>query len=277
MLKNAEKLTIDINLKFKEKNRSSRDYKAVMLAWFKGLSVFRDTLKQLDSKALISSDLLIKLTDKFDLFYLDYQIEDLRKLKVSSPVKEDKAVTFADLPPSNSSSVVEVSPSDSLTLVRPRSLSKDELKEKIVELAGIQDQPDFNFDLLVTATRELLNHPDVTADEKSRYEVYFNEVVEYRNYKKMEKMQQDMVDHPPIQAHTETPASQQPGFTPIPAPSQSTSFSPFPSPSQSPAPEQSLSSDYAEDRSTSISKVRMEMAQQLSKLRSMYKVQVEQI
>jgi hypothetical protein len=259
-MNNADKQTININFKFKEKNRSPQDYKAVMLALFKGLSVFRDTLKQLDSKELISSDLMVKLTDKFDLFNLEDRIDDLRILKTSAPPKTSSPIAVPQNSPPSSL------PTTGLTLIRPKSLSKDELKDKIVELARIQNEPEFDFDLLVTATRELLNHSDVTVDEKSRYEIYFNEVVEYRNYKMMERGQS-----PPVQSQQpqQQPVAHQQGFTPIPAPSKPiTSMSPLSSPAHSKPV--LTSNDYPDDRSTSISIVRKEMAQQLQKLRQTF-------
>ena len=172
MSKSVDKKTIDLNFRFKEKNHSSQDFKAVMLAWFKGLTVFRETLVQLDHKDLLSSDLFYKIVSKFDLDSLEDNIESLRSLQT---------------PPVHLQPTAQDIPADSLTLIAPKSLTKDELKNKIVDLAKIQDQPDFDFDLLITATHTLLNHSDITSDERSRYEIYYQELHEYKEYILLER------------------------------------------------------------------------------------------
>ena len=264
MLKSVDKKTININFRFKEKNRSSQDYKAVMLAWLKGLTVFRETLQQLNSKDFISSDLFSKIVNKFDLSALEDNLEELRLIETSI---------------THSEPTVDSIPVDSLTLVAPRSLSKDELKEKIVDLAKIQYQPDFDFDLLVAATHALLNHSDITGDEKSRYEIYFQELKEYREYLKLERststQPQLQTQVLPVSRTQFQPQTQYQPLTQAQPQPQSSLEKELMDQIPSPLPlsnsnSQPSSQEYPENRSTSISQVRNEMFQQLKKLRSSF-------
>ncbi|MHA1990815.1 MAG: hypothetical protein ACW98A_07600 [Candidatus Hodarchaeales archaeon] len=248
-----KKRTIDINIRFKEKNLSPQDYKAVTLAWLKSQAVFRDTLKQLEDKKIISLDLLMNIIKKFNLSSIDEKLEELRSTEVASsdPSRPSPSSSRKSRPHSTSPSM-----SDSLTPISPSPstspFSKDALKDYIVKLAKQQDQPNYNYDELLNATGELLNHPDITSDEKDRYQIYYQELNEYVNIKNVEKQEIS-----PISSQSQLQSQMQ-------------SLSHFPS--SSPSQQQPSNMVYPENRSTSISQVRYEMAQKLKQLREIYNV-----
>jgi hypothetical protein len=168
MIKKKDKKKIEINFQFKEKECSLQDYKSVALAWLKSQAVFRDTLIKLEEKDLLSHDLAWKLYKDFKIADIDYKLKKLRLLELTSNTNESDS--HLQTPTFHIPAGKTILP----------SFSKDSLKEKIVQLAKHQDQPNFKFEALIKTT----NDPD---DEKYRYAIYYSELIEYRNYKQLER------------------------------------------------------------------------------------------
>ncbi|MHA2102881.1 MAG: hypothetical protein ACW981_05600 [Candidatus Hodarchaeales archaeon] len=175
MTRKIQKKKIEIDFQFKEKNCSLQDYKSVALAWLKSQAVFRDTLKKLEDQDLLSHELAWRLYKDFRTADIDYKLKKLRLLELTSDVND------SDPPSQNPTLQIPAGKT-----ILP-SFTKDALKEKIVQLAKHQDQPNFKFEALIKTTNGLLNHPDLTDDEKYRYAIYYSELIEYRNYKQLER------------------------------------------------------------------------------------------
>jgi hypothetical protein len=182
-MKKIEKGIIEINIQFKEKNCSRQDYRSIASAWLKSQALFRDSLKQLEDQERLSHNLAWKLYKVFNTSDIDYKLKKLQLLeRVSNP---------------KDSNVVSQTPTSGIPASKTilPSFTKNALKEKIIELAKHQEQPNYNYDALIKSTSELLNHPDLTDNEKYRYSIYYSELIEYRNYKLFEKEKINQSQH----------------------------------------------------------------------------------
>ncbi|MHA2100120.1 MAG: hypothetical protein ACW99A_15705 [Candidatus Kariarchaeaceae archaeon] len=174
MRKKTDIGTIDINIRFKE-NCTRNDYRSVASAWLKSQTVFRDTLKELEEQEQLSHNLAWKLYRVFKTSQLDYKLKKLQLLELATNEKDTEIKTQTTTPQIPAGKTILP------------SFTKASLKEKIIQLAKYQEQPNYKYEPLIKCTSELLSHPDLTDDERYRYSIYYSELVEYRNYKLYEK------------------------------------------------------------------------------------------
>jgi hypothetical protein len=235
MNKKSTKYTIEINAKFKEKNRSAQEYKAIVYAWLKGQDEFRNTLKRLEQQQLIPAELALKIKKKFKLSTIQDRLAELKL------IESEYSIQFPSTNKSHSQPIQQQFNTQKRDFLEvPLSYSgvpskfppKEALKEKISALNAQQQ-----YDALVSTTQELLNHPDITQEEKKRYSIYYNELLEFVKLKK---------------AASILPQSLQ-------------------KLSRLPAHQKSTSSMFPENRSTAISEVRSQMKIELDRLRQVFK------
>ena len=223
----------DYAMLVKEKKLSLPEYVIFKRAFLEGLMITKEWLINSKENNPEYSKRIDKVLSHINLETVEYE---LRLLDTLRNPETEKIFKYLDTQIVVRPSVVTNNPLTSSSsniksplqkgFSKPNIVSKEELKNEIQLLYQQED----NYDICLNKTSELLQHPDLTKDEKQRYTAFYNELLEWVNLKnrKQEQENSESVKQP------------------------------------------DLGVDSSESRSTSISQLRTSMLKELDKLRNLY-------
>lgn len=223
--------TFDYAMFVKEKKVPLPEYVLLKKAFLEGLMITKEWLINIKKNNPEYTDRIDKILNHVNLETVEY---DLRVLDTLRTPETEEVFKFLDTQIVVRPSVVTKNPAidSNLSVIdeiiaRPKIVSKEELKIEINQLYQQED----NYDVCLTKTQELLQHPDLTEEEKIRYQTFYQELLEWVNLKDRNKRET-----------APRPANQ-------PPPSTIT---------------------FNESRGTAISQLRTDMLKELQKLRNLY-------
>lgn len=223
--------TFEYFFNVKERKITVEQYIILKKAFLEGLLITKEWLQNIEKNNPEQSGIIDKTlnhinfqTAEHDLRLLENlrsdETEDLFKFLDSMVVLRPSVVAkTTKLPPSVRDKVYSTVPLE--------IISKEELKNEISVLYQQKEN-----DLCLSKTTELLQHPDLTDEEKNRYQTFYHELLEWVNLKNKQK---------------EESSKPEGSFV---------------------GPESNV--NVVESRGTSISKLRTDMMKELNKLRQMY-------
>ena len=227
----SKQKTFDYAMVVKQKKVSLPEYVLLKKAFLEGLMVTKEWLITIKKNNPEYTERIDKVLNHINLETVEYDLRILETLR--SPETED-IFKFLDSQIVSRPSVVTRSPLSSNhgmnninpIFPKPQIVSKEELKIEINQLYQQED----NYDICLTKTSELLQHPDLTEDEKERYQNFYHELLEWVNLKTRDKNET-----------APRPANQPPSTITV-----------------------------SESRGTAISQLRTDMLKELQKLRNLY-------
>ena len=215
----------------KEKKITASEYVMLKKAFLEGLIITKEWLLNIEQNNQEYKELIEKVLNHINFQTIEY---DLRMLDMLRTDETAEIFKFLDsqvvLRPSVVTKTTSISPKQKkIVPVNPPTFkSKEDLKNEINALYQHQE----NYDLCLTKTSELLQHPNLTSEEKDRYTSFYHELHEWVNLKNQQ--QGEGSEKQPITPPTES----KPTIT--------------------------------ESRGTSISQLRTDMLKELQKLRQIY-------
>lgn len=226
--------TFDFSLIIKEKKLTPSEFVLFKKSFLEGLMITKEWLINIKKNNPEYTERIDKVLSHINLETVEYELrvldasrddetKDIFKFLDSQIVARPSVSTKSPL--SSSTPSINLTPLTPPT--RPDIVSKEQLKNEIQLLY----QQEENYDICLTKCNELLQHPDLTADEKQRYQTFYTELLEWVNLKN--RKQEQVTDQAPVKQ-----------------------------------PEPAI--NISESRGTSISQLRTSMLKELHKLRQIY-------
>lgn len=176
--------TFEFAINIKEKKVSLAEYIILKKAFLEGLQVTRDWLLNIKKNNPNHKRVINKVLRNINFESIDYETRLIESLR-----NDDTGELFEFL----DSQVVPLGVRTRTSANQPKQPAIAELKQSIIskeelkkEINDLYQQKD-NLDLCLNKTAELLQHPDLTQDEKNRYNNFYHELVEWINLKNKEQ------------------------------------------------------------------------------------------
>lgn len=224
--------TFEYFFNIKEKKISLPEYVILKKAFLEGLLITKEWLENFEKHDQTYNETIDKILGHINFESIDYELRILETLRTEEVAN---VFDFIDsqvvLRPSVVTKTTSITPKIARPVSAPISYhgkSKEKLKEEINELYKQEE----NYDLCLTKTTELLQHPELTDEERQRYNTFYHELHEWVNLKNKKQEQERKKVEPPTQ--------------------------------DQPKPQ------VVESRGTSISQLRSDMLKELGKLRQLY-------
>ena len=223
--------TFEYFFNLKERKITVEQYIILKKAFLEGLLITKEWLQNIEKNNPEQSGIIDKTLNHINFQTAEHDLSFLETLR--SDETED-LFKFLDsmvvLRPSVVPKTTKILPSQKnkvYTKVPLNIISKEELKNEINTLYQQKD----SYDLCLSKTTELLQHPDLTDEEKNRYQNFYQELLEWVNLKNKQKEEKKKTEGDFV------------------GPESNANF---------------------ESRGTSISQLRADMMKELNKLRQMY-------
>jgi hypothetical protein len=176
----------DHSVVIKEKKISVEEYIILKKSFLEGLMITKEWLQNIKNNNPEFNYRISKVLNNINLETVEYELRLLDTLRTQ---ETEELFKFLDSYNVVRPSVVKKTPltgpskpfnlNSSTPIARPDIVSKEDLKNEI----NVLYQQEENFDICLNKTSELLQHPDLTEEEKKRYTVFYHELIEWINLK----------------------------------------------------------------------------------------------
>ena len=173
--KKSQLKTFEHFFNIKEKKITASEYVILKKAFLEGLIITKEWLSNIEQNNQEYKELIEKVLNHINFQTIEY---DLRMLDMLRTDETAEIFKFLDsqvvLRPSVVTKTTSISPKQKkIVPVNPPTFkSKEDLKNEINALYQHQE----NYDLCLTKTSELLQHPNLTSEEKDRYTSFYHEL-----------------------------------------------------------------------------------------------------
>ena len=178
--------TFDFVINIREKKIPPSEYIILKKAFLEGLQVTREWLLNIEKNNPVYKERIDKVLRNINFESLDYEMRMVETLKTD---ENEELFKFLDSIIVTTGAVMTISTSNKQKIsdLKQSIISKEELKKEINELYQQKD----NYDLCINKTAELLQHPDLTEEEKTRYTKFYHELLEWINLKNKKQEQSE--------------------------------------------------------------------------------------